>query len=66
MKASLAQDQQKEIAFFDGHAAEDTYEFFAPESNKRLIEICTCLAGLKPGARVRRPRERFGPSGLIA
>jgi ubiquinone/menaquinone biosynthesis C-methylase UbiE len=52
MKASLAQDKQKEIAFFDGHAAEDAYDVFTPESNKRLIETCTRLAGLKPGARV--------------
>jgi ubiquinone/menaquinone biosynthesis C-methylase UbiE len=52
MKYSVAQDKQKEIAFFDGHAAEDAYDVFAPESNKRLIETCTRLAGLKPGARV--------------
>jgi ubiquinone/menaquinone biosynthesis C-methylase UbiE len=52
MKYRVAQDKQKEIAFFDGHAAEDAYDVFTPESNKRLIETCTHLAGLKPGARV--------------
>lgn len=52
MKASLAQDKQKEIAFFDGHAAADAYDVFTPESSRRLIETCTRLAGLKPGARV--------------
>jgi ubiquinone/menaquinone biosynthesis C-methylase UbiE len=52
MKASRAQDKQKEIAFFDGHAAKDAYDVFTPESNKRLVEAFTRLAGLKPGARV--------------
>jgi ubiquinone/menaquinone biosynthesis C-methylase UbiE len=52
MKTSLAQDKQKEIAFFDGHAAADSYDVFAPESSNRLIETCTRLAGMKPGARV--------------
>jgi ubiquinone/menaquinone biosynthesis C-methylase UbiE len=52
MKASLAQDKKKEIAFFDGHAAADAYDVFTPESSKRLIETCMRLAGLKPGARV--------------
>jgi ubiquinone/menaquinone biosynthesis C-methylase UbiE len=52
MKIPLAQDKQKEIAFFDGHAAEDSYDVFASESSKRLIETCTRLAGWKPGTRV--------------
>src|SRR5215468_6972039 len=49
---SLAQDKQKEIAFFDGHAAADSYDVFTPETNVRLITTCMRLAGLKPGARV--------------
>ncbi|MEH2487019.1 class I SAM-dependent methyltransferase [Bradyrhizobium sp. AZCC 2230] len=49
---SAAQDKQKEIEFFDGHAAADSYDVFTPESNMRLIETCTRLAKLKSGARV--------------
>ena len=39
------QDKQKEIAFFDGHAAADAYDVFTPESNLRLIDTCVRLAG---------------------
>ena len=46
------QDKQKEIAFFDGHAAADSYDVFTPESNLRLIGTCTRLAKWQPGARV--------------
>jgi ubiquinone/menaquinone biosynthesis C-methylase UbiE len=46
------QDKQKEIAFFDGHAAADSYDVFTPESNLRLIGKCTRLAKWQPGARV--------------
>ncbi len=46
------QDKQKEIAFFDGHAAADSYDVFTPETNVRLITTCMQLAGLKPPARV--------------
>jgi len=35
------QDKQKEISFFDGHAAADSYDVFTPESNLRLIR---CLS----------------------
>jgi ubiquinone/menaquinone biosynthesis C-methylase UbiE len=49
---TLAQDKQKEIAFFDGHAAADSYDVFTPETNVRLISTCMRLAGLKPPARV--------------
>jgi ubiquinone/menaquinone biosynthesis C-methylase UbiE len=52
MKVSVVQDKQKEIDFFDGHAAEDSYDVFTPESNMRLIETCSRLAKLRPGARV--------------
>jgi ubiquinone/menaquinone biosynthesis C-methylase UbiE len=49
---TLVQDKQKEIAFFDGHAAADAYDVFTPETNLRLITTCMRLAGLKPPARV--------------
>jgi ubiquinone/menaquinone biosynthesis C-methylase UbiE len=49
---TLAQDKQKEIAFFDGHAAADSYDVFTPETNVRLITTCMRLAGLKPPGRV--------------
>ena len=47
-----AQNKQKEIAFFDGHADADSYDVFTPESNRRLIEEIVRLSGLDPGARV--------------
>jgi ubiquinone/menaquinone biosynthesis C-methylase UbiE len=50
--AVAAQDKEKEIAFFDGHAAVDAYDVFTPESNQRLVTTCMRLARLKPGARV--------------
>ena len=46
------QNKQKEIAFFDGHAAADDYDVFAPEASARLVEAFVRLTGLKPGARV--------------
>ena len=49
---TLAQDKQKEIAFFDSHAAADAYDVFTPESNVRLISTCMRLAGLEAPARV--------------
>jgi ubiquinone/menaquinone biosynthesis C-methylase UbiE len=49
---SSAQDKQKEIEFFDGHAAADTYDVFTPESNARLIDACSQLAKFEPGARI--------------
>jgi ubiquinone/menaquinone biosynthesis C-methylase UbiE len=49
---SLAQDKQKEIDFFDAHAAADSYDVFAPESSMRLVETCMRVSGLRPGARV--------------
>jgi len=50
--ALAVQDKQKEIAFFDAHAAIDDYDVFTPESSLRLVTTCMQLAGLKPGARV--------------
>jgi ubiquinone/menaquinone biosynthesis C-methylase UbiE len=49
---ALAQDKQKEVAFFDGHAAMDAYDVFTPETNDRLIATCARLAGFKAGASV--------------
>jgi SAM-dependent methyltransferase len=49
---ALVQDKQKEIAFFDSHAASDAYDVFTPESNVRLISTCMGLARLKAPARV--------------
>jgi ubiquinone/menaquinone biosynthesis C-methylase UbiE len=49
---ALAQDKQKEIAFFDGHAAMDAYDVFTPETNIRLVATCARLADFKTGAKV--------------
>lgn len=46
------QDKQKEIAFFDGHAAADTYDVFAPESSALLIRTAVELGRFKPSDRV--------------
>ncbi len=46
------QDKQKEIAFFDGHAADDDYDVFAPEASTRLVDTFIELSRLKSGARV--------------
>src|SRR5712692_8577804 len=51
MVASV-QDKQKEIAFFDGHAAADEYDVFTPEASARLVDAFVQLSRLKPGARV--------------
>src|SRR5262245_19513049 len=47
-----AQDKQKEIAFFDGHAAADDYDVFTPQSSARLVDAFVKLTELQPGARV--------------
>ena len=49
---ALAQDKQKEVAFFDGHAAIDAYDVFTPETNVRLIATCARLAEFKAGASI--------------
>ena len=46
------QDKQKEIAFFDAHAAADAYDVFTPEASARLVDAFVRLSGLAPGARV--------------
>jgi len=52
MILASSQDKQKEIAFFNSHAAEDAYDVFTPESSARLIGACIGHLGLKRGARV--------------
>jgi ubiquinone/menaquinone biosynthesis C-methylase UbiE len=49
---SKQQDKQKEIAFFDGHAAADDYDVFTPQASARLVDAFARLSGLAPGARV--------------
>ena len=46
------QDKQKEVAFFDAHAAADEYDVFTPESSARLVDAFVRLSALTPGARV--------------
>ena len=47
-----AQDKQKEISFFDGHAASDSYDVFTSQSKQRLIDAFVRLSELPRGARV--------------
>jgi ubiquinone/menaquinone biosynthesis C-methylase UbiE len=47
-----AQNKQKEIAFFDGHAAADDYDVFTPQASARIVDAFVELTELKPGARV--------------
>ena len=49
---SLAQDKQKEIKFFDAHAAEASYDVFTPQSNERLIDAIVRLGKFGRGSRV--------------
>ena len=46
------QDKQKEIAFFDGHAAADEYDVFTPQASARLVDAFAALSGLERGAKV--------------
>jgi SAM-dependent methyltransferase len=52
MNLSSVQDKQKEIAFFDAHAASDEYDVFTPEASARLISAFVRLSGLPRSARV--------------
>jgi SAM-dependent methyltransferase len=52
MSLGSVQDKQKEIAFFDAHAASDEYDVFTPEASARLISAFVRLTGLPRGARV--------------
>jgi ubiquinone/menaquinone biosynthesis C-methylase UbiE len=49
---SAAQDKQKEIDFFDGHAAADSYDVFTPESNARLIDTIVRHGKFAAGSKV--------------
>src|SRR5262245_1698549 len=49
---SRPRDKQKEIAFFDGHAAAAAYDVLAPESSALLIRTAVELGQFKPGDRV--------------
>jgi ubiquinone/menaquinone biosynthesis C-methylase UbiE len=46
------QDKQKEITFFDGHAANDSYDVFTPASSARLIDAIARLGQFKRGDRL--------------
>jgi ubiquinone/menaquinone biosynthesis C-methylase UbiE len=48
----FVQDKQKEIDFFDAHAAADSYDVFAPQSSRRLIDAVIRLGRFERGARV--------------
>jgi SAM-dependent methyltransferase len=52
MDTDSLQDKQKEIAFFDAHAASDEYDVFTPQANARLIEAFARLSGLPRGVLV--------------
>jgi predicted RNA methylase len=52
MSIDGVQDKQKEIAFFDAHAASDEYDVFTPEASARLVSAFVRLSGLSRGARV--------------
>src|SRR5436190_16193855 len=52
MTPMSAQDKQKEIAFFDGHAGAASYDVFTPESNARLIDTIVRLGRFAPGGKV--------------
>lgn len=52
MSLASSQDKQKEIAFFDSHAAENAYDVFTPESSARIIDACIGLLKLRRGERV--------------
>src|SRR5262249_30735620 len=47
-----AQDKEKEIAFFDRHAAADDYDVFTPQSSARLVDAFVKLTGLPRAAGV--------------
>jgi ubiquinone/menaquinone biosynthesis C-methylase UbiE len=52
MSTGSLQDKQKEIAFFDAHAAGAEYDVFTPQANARLIAAFIRLSGLPRGSRV--------------
>src|SRR5262249_54624430 len=52
MTMRTVQDKQKEIAFFDEHAANEEYDVFTPASNAWLIATVVRVLALPRGARV--------------
>ena len=52
VQQDLQQDKQKEIAFFDGHAAADDYDVFTPQASARLVAAFVELSRLRPPARI--------------
>jgi SAM-dependent methyltransferase len=46
------QRKEKEVAFFDNHAASNVYDAFTPESNALVIDAFKRLADLPAGSRV--------------
>jgi len=50
--ATPTQNKQNEIDFFNRHAAADSYDVFAPESSRRLIETCVRVANFRSGAKI--------------
>jgi ubiquinone/menaquinone biosynthesis C-methylase UbiE len=52
MSTGSLQDKQKEIAFFDAHAASAEYDVFTPQANERLIAALLRLSGLPRGSHV--------------
>jgi len=52
MSLASSQDKEKEIAFFDAHAAEDSYDVFTPESSARIVAACVRLLKLPRGTHV--------------
>ena len=50
--ALLAQDKKKEIAFFDGHAVDASYDVFTAESSERLIDAVMELGQFRSGVRL--------------
>jgi SAM-dependent methyltransferase len=52
MSTGALQNKQKEIAFFDAHAASAEYDVFTPEANARLIAAFVRLSGLPRSSRV--------------
>src|SRR5579862_1302310 len=52
MSTQGLQDKQKEIDFFDAHAASDGWDAFTPQANARLISAFVRLSSLPHGARV--------------
>jgi SAM-dependent methyltransferase len=52
MRIDGLQDKDKEVAFFDGHAASDEYDVFSPDANARLIQAIVQLGEWPSGGRI--------------